>query len=113
MCQQALRSDVCENISFTHAIIRYDATLNLHRIGKGLSLKAFVCKEQFKWQARNFLKELSSEEQIVAAGERALAIFYNGKDDDLYQMRYNMFCDKIISSKTLIKPEILPLPHRH
>ena len=49
-----------------------------------------------------------SKEQIATAGERALAILYNGKDDDLDQMLYSMLCDKLVSSKTQIKPEVLP-----
>ena len=65
-------------------------------------------KEQFKQQAITFSSKLLSKEQIVATGERALAILYNRKDDDLDQMRYSMFCDKLISSKTQIKPEVLP-----
>ena len=99
--------DVWESILFIHAILGCDTTSSLYGIGKGLSLKAFMRKEQFKQQAITFSNKLSSKEQIVADGERALAILYNGKDDDLDQMRYSMFCDKLVSSKTQIKPEVL------
>ena len=99
---------MCESILFIHAILGCDTISSLYGIGKGLSLKAFMCKEQFKQQAITFSNELSSKEQIVTAGERALAIVYNGKDDDLDQMRYSMFCDKLVSSMTQIKPEVLP-----
>ena len=66
-------------------------------------------KEQFKQQALTFSNELSLKEHIVTVGERALAILYNGKDDDLDQMRYSMFCDKLVSRKMQIKPKVLPL----
>ena len=108
LCQQALGSDVCESILFIHAILGCDTTSSLYGIGKGLSLKVFMRKEQFKQQAITFSNQLSSKEQIAAAGERALAILYNRKDDDLDPMRYSMFCDKLVSSKTQIKPEVLP-----
>ena len=99
---------MCESILFIHAILGCGTTSSLYRISKGLSLKAFMHREQLKQQAITFSNELSSKERIVAAGERALAILYNGKDDDLHQMRYSMFCDKRISSKMQIKPEVLP-----
>ena len=70
LCQQALGSDVCESILYIHAILGCDTTSSLYGIGKGLSLKAFMCKEQFKQQAVTFSNELSSKEQTVAAGER-------------------------------------------
>ena len=108
LCQQALGSDVCESILFIHAILGCDTTSSLYEIGKGLSLKAFMHKEQFKQQEITFSNELSSKEQIVTAGEIALPILYYGKDDDLDQMRYSMFHDKLVSSKTQIKPEVLP-----
>ena len=59
LCQQALGSDVCESILFIHAILGCDTTSSLYRIGKGLSLKAFMRKEQFKQQAITFSNELS------------------------------------------------------
>ena len=58
LCQQALGSDMCENILFVHAILGCDTTSSFYRIGKGLLLKAFVRKEQFKQQARTFSNEL-------------------------------------------------------
>ena len=69
LCQQALGSDVSESILFIYAILGCDTTSSLYGIGKGLSLKAFMRKEQFKHQAITFSNELSSKEQI--AGERA------------------------------------------
>ena len=108
MYQQALGSDVCEIILFIHALLGCDTTSSLYGISKGPSLEAFMRNEQFKQQAITFSNELSSKEQIVATGERALAILYNGEDDDLDQMQHSMFCDKPVSSKTQIKPEVLP-----
>ena len=99
---------MCENIFFVLAILGCDTTLSLYGLCNWLSLKALMCKEQFKQQARTFSNELSSKEPIVAIGERALAILYNGKYDDVKQMWYSMFCDKLVSSKTQIKSKILP-----
>ena len=108
-CVSKPLDQVCvKSILFIHAILECDTTSSLYGIGKGLSLKPFMHKEQFKQQAITFSNELSSKEQIVAAGQRALAILYNGKDDDLDQMRYSMFCDKLVSSKKQVKPEVLP-----
>ena len=64
-------------------------------------------KQQFKQQA--ITSQMSyHQKNIQLQLERAFAILYNGKDDDLDQMRYSMFCDKLVSSKTQIKPEVLP-----
>ena len=64
------RMCACESVLFIHAILGCDTTSSLYGIGKGLSLKTFICKEQFKQQAITFSNQLSSNEQIVAAGER-------------------------------------------
>ena len=101
-CVSKLLGQIVESILFIHAILGRDTASSLYGIGKGLSLNVFMRKEQFKKQAITSSNELSSKEQIVAAGERALAILHNGKDDDLDQMRYSMFCDKLISSKTQV-----------
>ena len=61
--------------------------------------------------SNNFFKWVTIKRTIVAAGERALAILYNGKDDDRDQMRYSMFCEKLVSSKTQVKPQVLLPPH--
>ena len=50
-------------------------------------------------------------EQIASAGEKTLLHLYKGTDDDnLDSLHYEMFCEKMASSRFHIKPEVLH-PH--
>eukprot|EP00112_Aurelia_sp_Birch-Aquarium-sp1_P004693 Seg1531.3 transcript_id=Seg1531.3/GoldUCD/mRNA.D3Y31 product="hypothetical protein" protein_id=Seg1531.3/GoldUCD/D3Y31 len=109
LCQRVLESKICRCILFLHAFLGCDTTSSIFGIGKGLSLKAFNKSEQFQECARVFCDEFSSKEQVCAAGEKALITIYNGKEEvALDKMRYNVFCEKLVSAKTQIRPEVLP-----
>ena len=106
LCQRVL---ICQCILFLHAFLGCDTTSSIFGIGKGLSIKAFSKFEQFEQCASVFCDESSSKEQACAAGEKALITIYDGKEEvALEKMRYNVFCEKLVSAKTQIRPEVLP-----
>ena len=109
MCQRVLGSKMCQCILFLHAFLGCDTTSSIFGIGKGLSIRAFNKSEQFQQCASVFCDESSSKEQVCEAGEKALIIMYNGKEEiALDEVRYNIFCEKLVSAKTQIRPEAIP-----
>ena len=59
--------------------------------------------------ARVFNSQLSPKEDVIAAGEEALIILYNGKvERSLDSLRYKRYCDKITSSSCYVHPQTLP-----
>ena len=51
----------------------------------------------------------SLKEDVIAAGEEALIILYNGKvERSLDSLRYKRYCDKVASSSSYVHPQTLP-----
>ncbi len=51
----------------------------------------------------------STQEDVIAAGEKALVCLYNGKPgDNLDALRYKRNCEKVATSNSLVKPQSLP-----
>ena len=109
LCKELLGKDICNNILFLHAILGCDTTSSLYGIGKGLSLKIFQQNKHLQRQAAVFQNDLANSEEIASAGEHALVCLYKGKvGEGLDALRYNTFCDKAISGKSVISPQVLP-----
>ena len=62
--QNVLGEDVCQNLLFTHAILGCDTTSRLFGLGKGLALKHIRFDNFFRIQAKIFLDESSTQEDI-------------------------------------------------
>ena len=107
--KEALGVIVCKNLLFIHAIAGCDTTSGLFGIGKGSPLKMFKENEHFRKNARKFNKDNSTSKEIMEAGEILLSHPYKGKGtEDLNKMRYNMFCEKLVTLKSQVEPQMLP-----
>ena len=108
--KQRLGPEVCNHILFMHAFLGCDTTSHLFGIGKGTSLKRFRASTTFREQAAVFNSYPVNPDDVIAAGERALVIVYNGKStDSLDSLRHQRFCEKVASkSSQHVKPQTLP-----
>ena len=93
-----------------HAFLGRDITSHLFGIDKGASLKRFRANITFREYAAVFDAYPATPSDVIAAGEKALVIIYNGKStDSLDSLRYQHFCDKVASkSSQHVKPQSLP-----
>ncbi len=107
--KQQLGAEVCKHILFLHSFLGCDTTSRLHGLGKGNVLKKFREKRRFAELARVLHSQLSLKQNIIAAGEEALIILYNGKGEkSLDSLRYRRYCDKVASSSCYVHPQTLP-----
>ena len=77
--QDAFGASVCQNILFAHAIGDSDTTSSLFTIGKSLPLRKLQESQVFQKCAQVITTTGSSREEIIAAGEKALVVLYDGK----------------------------------
>ena len=106
--KQQLGADVCNHILFIHSILGCDTTSRLHGLGKGIALRKFREQHRFVELAGVF-DSISQKEDIITAGEEALILLYNGKDEkSLDSLRYKRYCDKVARSSSFVHPQNLP-----
>lgn len=104
-----LGSQVCRDMLFVHAVLGCDTTSHIHGVGKGQALKFIQTSEVFQEQAEVFVNPASTKSDIVAAGETAIVSFYKGQPSDkLDLLRLQRFHQKVGSSTSFVKPEVLP-----
>ena len=88
-----LGRDICTNLLFAHAILGCDITSQVFSLGKGSALKYIRFDSYFTKQARIFLDENATENDIINAGEAALVSPYKGTVcetlDDLRLLRFH------------------------
>ena len=104
--KEALGVIVCKNILFIHAIAGCDTTSGLFGIGQGSPLKMLKENEHFRKNARKFNEDNSTSKEIMEAGEILLS--HGEGTEDLNKMRYNMFCEKLVTLKSQLEPQMLP-----
>ena len=84
------------SISFLHAFLGCDTTSSIFGIGR-------ECANVFNEEPS------TTKDQVCAAGEKALVAIYNGEENtSLDDLRYNVFCAKLVSAKFQNKTEALP-----
>ena len=103
-----LGSYVSKNILFIHAFLGCDTTSRLFGIGKGSILKKFKTNLILKQSAEVFDSQAASPHAIQSAGERALVVMYNGKNETLDALRYKKYCEKVATSVKHLEPRQLP-----
>ncbi len=109
LVQETLGTHVCQNILVAHAILGFDTTSHLFGLSKHLALKRMVDNPHFGVQAKIFSQECASQDVIAHAGEEALVCLYGGKQrEKLDSMRYDHYCEKVISSTTCVSASTLP-----
>ena len=101
--KEALGVIVCKNILFIHAIAGCDTTSGLFGTGQGSPLKMLKENEHFRKNARKFNKDNSTSKEIMEAGEILLS--HGEGTEDLNKMRYNMFCEKLVTLKSQLEPQ--------
>ena len=79
-----------------------DTTSRIHGTGKSI---AFRKLEHFQDQARVFSGTAAAEDEVVAAGEKALVCLYNGGSGEcLDSLRYTRFCKKVPKVNAYVQP---------
>ena len=107
--KERLGPEICSHILFMHAFLGCDTTSHLYGIGKGTSLKKFKASSAFCEQAKVFDTLSASMDDVIASGEKALVMVYNGKaTESLDSLRHQRFCEKVASKKSHVKPQALP-----
>ena len=107
--QDAFGASVCQNILFAHAIASSNTTNSLFTIGKSLPLRKMKESQVFRERAQVFTTTGSSREEIIAAGEKALVVLYDGKTgDNLDTLRHVKYIQKLSSCTTTLQPNKLP-----
>ena len=107
--KRQLGGEVCRHVLFIHALLGCDTTSSLFGIGKGASLKKLSTSDYFQQQAKIFDNESSTSEEITAAGENALVCIYGGKHgQNLNQLRYQRYIEKLASKKSSLQAQSLP-----
>ena len=104
-----LPSHISENIFFIHALLGTDTTSRIQGMGKGIGLKKIQQSSDFLSLAQTFQKKNMSRETIMAAGEQAVLIIYNAKDErSLDELRYTKFMEKVAVTLHQVVPSTLP-----
>ena len=86
-----------------------DTTSRIHNTGKGIALQKILNNVQFRKNIYTFNDTTVSEKQIANSGEIIISMLYGEKEpQSLGNLRYNVFCKKIATSKTAVLPEYLP-----
>ena len=95
---------LCQYILFAHAISGSDTTSRLFGLGKGTILKMLKENVQLQQAALVFDNPRSNHNQIEEAGEKALVAIYGGKKtDNLNQLRFKMYTEKVATCTILFK----------
>ncbi|KAK6191116.1 hypothetical protein SNE40_002860 [Patella caerulea] len=104
-----LGPSLCEHLLFLHAVSGCDTTSRLYGVGKQAVLTKARKDDFLIQQARVFMDQTSSKEEIVKAGERAVVHLYNGKPHESVDvLRLQKFHDKARSSVAVVQPHALP-----
>ena len=116
--KQELGSEICSNLLFLHDILGCDTTSQLYGIGKGASFKKFRSTKHFQEQAKMFCTTSATPKDIIAAGEQALVMLYNGKPGETLdclcykyfceKVCYKYLCEKVALNITFVHPQTLP-----
>ncbi|CAM1317761.1 Uncharacterised protein r2_g2608 [Pycnogonum litorale] len=107
--KQQLGPDVSQHIFFMHGLLCCDTTSQVYGIGKVASLKIFKTNAHFREQANVFDRQAASTDDVIEAGEKALACLCNGKPgESLKVVRHKRFCQKVASSTSHVQPQSLP-----
>lgn len=101
--------EVIDNIYFLHALGGSKTTSHVNTIGKAQPLKKFLKSNEFRSVADIFSSKSSTVPRIVEAGQRALAILYDGKiDENLDMIRFKQFSKKVSTNKSAVLVNSLP-----
>ena len=92
--------DTCKLLPVVHAISGCDTTSRLFGVGKSNALKRLT-NDRFTRQARIFLDENATKDDVIQAGENALLVLYNGNTGE-------GFHEKVSSKASAVELHQLP-----
>ena len=73
------------------------------------ALKRFQSNRLFCEQVKVFTAMSVTQSDVIAAGEQALMILYNGEpEESLDAWRYKLFTEKVATNTTCVLPQTLP-----
>ena len=100
---------ILKNILCLHAWSGCDITSATLGFGKGAILKKMKNNSKLRDICQIFYNQNATHIDIAYAGERIFIILYGGKHrDDLGKLRHNIYMKQVSTSKSKIRPEILP-----
>ena len=106
--KEELGPAVCSRLLFVHALLGCDTTSRLYGIGKQVGLSKIHTDELSK-VADIFMKECTTKEDIIHAGEKALVFLYNGDQRmGLNELRFKNFSRKALRSSKHVEARDLP-----
>lgn len=109
LLRRTVGPDIYNNVLFMHAILGCDTTSGIYGIGKRAALKLLSSSAPFRRNAQVFADAQSSKADIISAGEDALVALYKGRPGDkLDSLRLQKFHQKVIVSKSVVDPKVLP-----
>jgi len=109
LLRTALGPEVYNNVLFMHAVLGCDTTSGIYGIGKKAALKLMSTSAPFRGYAQVFSEPQSTKADIISAGEDALVALYKGRPGDkLDGLRLQNFHHKVIVSKSVVDPKVLP-----
>jgi 5'-3' exonuclease len=100
---------VCRHILFVHAFLGCDTTSRVFGIGKAAGFKLIQDSEAFREQAEVFRSKRATKDDIITAGEKAMAIVYKwNPSDSLDVVRYRRFQALVTTRNKAVLPNMLP-----
>ena len=100
--------DTCKLLPVVHAISGCHTTSRLFGVGKSNALKRLT-NDRFTRQARIFLDENATKDDVIQAGENALLVLYKGNTGEgLNSLRYRRFHEKVSSKASAVELHQLP-----
>ena len=92
-----------------HAILGCDTTSGICGIGKKAALKLTSTSAPLRGYAQVFNNPQASKADLISVGEDALVALYKGRPGDKPDpLRLRKFHQKVIDSKSVVDPKVLP-----
>ena len=109
LLKTTIRPEVCNSVLFMYAILGCDTMSGIYGIRNKIALKLASTSAPFRGYAQVFDDPQASKADLISAGEDALVGLYKGRPGDkLDLLRLPKFHQKIIVSKYVVDPKVLP-----
>lgn len=108
-----LGKELCFSLLFIHAFTGCDKTSHIFGVGKKLAFQNLVKGDSvIQSCAKAFVLPSQTSDITVDLSSQVIAIMLSGKcNDTLATLHYNLLSTKILSAKSCLIPERLPLLH--
>ena len=103
--KEHLNKEFLETLPALHALSGCDSTSRPFGIGTSTVVDKY---KKMILPCKALMSTSSTAEEVIQAGEQALAIIYGFDGIDLNTARSSKFCNKIATAKQYLKPQLLP-----